>query len=942
MPEKTHQPATASRRPSGGAACLLAAICVVMPACDSSKSAANLAAEPASKQPARTTPELTAARLELAATRMAAKAPDEALATVVAALDADPESAEATTMVWEILTKTRWHVPEITLDHHLPVDRLDFADPCSLWVSLADDKSNTTVRWNLESLAIESILFPTPAAVTRSLVFDPLHRSVVVERGGVTLLCNAQSLKPIRDLGPLPDFVTPSAAIAFSADGLLVAHPTFAASNTRAVVWHLRDTASGEIIRTSDPIAPDRPCPLAAFLDRNALRVLLADGSLMEMPVSPAEPVRTTPLAQPLHLLHAQFAADGGSAVVLNDPGPHLLPELFPLPLGEVPAALVESADLLERFPWSRHPGLWTDLWRDAADPPPLRVDDRTACILIESRPPIRTGSTITALAVSDDRVIVGETNGTLTILRTLPVPTVKPDAPQPKAFNPKSLAALRQLSIALTGIRYREADRTFVTATTADRLSACAACDFNALLQVFPALDFSPVAATMASIHPRSAAPEAFLPLWDRLAHADSSGASWPRCLENAADLSNTPWFQELSAAVAARSSKQTVKPESSPWLAPLGIERAFETVDSNAIEAAIQTAGDKGSAAAKALELSLASTHPEWIGACLAKAADLPPLLRRIAMSRIAWLQDRKADALTGWPEVFPDLAQIRLREDWDGWEQADFTQALEDLRRCVGEVLASIEVPPNPTAEQRKTIAARLSDPATVQAVGRARFASACLKAALAFAAFKEEKENTFILAARARDLGEAPAPCLRAEAMALTALGDYQKAHDRWITLITEFPVATQLPGDYAEASYTSFENSDPRQAMAILTTGLHRFPKDANFALRAGWVALLTGNAERAYRFLLTGQQIGYPPEKLENAIALLAIAAAQTGAIEDAAAYYEDLIVLDPEWKDPATLESLEWPEELKASLRQVANPDLTPDPSPGLLPTIP
>jgi tetratricopeptide (TPR) repeat protein len=329
-------------------------------------------------------------------------------------------------------------------------------------------------------------------------------------------------------------------------------------------------------------------------------------------------------------------------------------------------------------------------------------------------------------------------------------------------------------------------------------------------------------------------------------------------------------------------------------------------------------------GPAAAKTLELALASTHPEWIEACLARATDLPPLLRKIALSRVAWLQDRKADALTVWPDVFPDLTQVRMREDWAGWEQADFSQALEKLRLCVGELLAAIEVPENPTPAQRKAIAARLSDPATLQAVGRTRFAKACLKAALAFAAFKDETATTFTLASRARDLGEEAAPCLRAEAMALTALGDYQKAHDRWITLITEYPVASQQPGDYAEAAYTSFENADPRQAMAILTTGLHRFPNDGNFALRAGWVALLTGNAERAYRFLLTGRQIGYPPEKLENAIALLAIAAEQTGAAEDAAAFYQDLIRLDPAWENPDTLESLEWPEELKESLRQL------------------
>jgi hypothetical protein len=107
-------------------------------------------------------------------------------------------------------------------------------------------------------------------------------------------------------------------------------------------------------------------------------------------------------------------------------------------------------------------------------------------------------------------------------------------------------------------------------------------------------------------------------------------------------------------------------------------------------------------------------------------------------------------------------------------------------------------------------------------------------------------------------------------------------------------------------------------------MAILTTGLHRFPNDAHFALRAGWVALLTGNSERAYRFLLTGRQIGYPPGKLENATLLLAIAAYQTGAAEDAAVFYQDLIAADKAWENPATIDSLEWPEELKAPLRDL------------------
>ena len=209
--------------------------------------------------------------------------------------------------------------------------------------------------------------------------------------------------------------------------------------------------------------------------------------------------------------------------------------------------------------------------------------------------------------------------------------------------------------------------------------------------------------------------------------------------------------------------------------------------------------------------------------------------------------------------------------------------------------------------------------------MEAVGKARFATACLKAALAFSAFKDETATTFKLASIARSLGEAPAPCLRAEAMALTALGDYQRARERWITLITEHPggdpPARRLRGSRLHFLRKRRSRARPWRSSPPASTA---FPSDANFALRAGWVALLTGNAERAYRFLLTGRQIGYPAEKLENATALLAIAAVQTGATEDAAVFYQDLIRLDPAWEKAETIESLEWPEELKASLRQL------------------
>lgn len=834
-------------------------LCGLIAACDAPKPAEKTSSAP----PAQT--ELAAARLDLARMLPA----DEALVMMAASLEADPGSNEALAMARDLLARTRWHLPELVLDHKRPVHRVHYAPPSSLWVSLGGDVE-TTVRWNLETLTIEAVMFPAKVADSRSMVISDNHQRMVIERGGATLLCDAQTLKPIRDIGPLPENLTPSSVVVFSKDGLLCAHPAHVPENDHPVLWHLRDAGSGEIIRSS---TPDKVRSVAAWLDRKALHVLRADGSRMEMPVAPVEDIQITQAEPPLSLTHAWFSADGARRAFLMDRGPHQAPQLQHDEL--------DPQMLLESNPWNRHPGIWSGLLREAEM---LKVDDCVAAIHSNGHAPIRADSPIRALAAGDGRVIVAEESGVVTIQHTLPLPLETKSADKPVATDRKGAASLAVLAEALAGLRYDHANRTFVRSGTERRLQAFKECDFDALKRMLPSLDFSPLVTWMRDFRPGAAQSDALKPLEERIDRAFG-------------------------------------KAPEDPWNKLAG---AFDEADDKAVFAAIEAAGGKGPAAAKALELALASTRPEWISACLAKAQDLPPLVRALAKSRIAWLEDRKADALAGWPDVFPDLKQVRLREDWDGWEQADFTQALEKLRLCVRDELDAIEVPKDSTPEQRKAVADRLNDPATLKAVGRARFAAACLKAALAFSAFKEEKETTFQLASLARDLGAAPEPCLRAEAMALTALGEYQQAHERWISLITEHPVAAQEPGDYAEAAYTAFENANPQQAMAILTTGLHRFPNDANFALRAGWVALLTGNAERAYRFLLTGRQIGYPPEKLENATALLAIAAAQTGAAEDAAAFYQDLVTLDADWRKPETIDSLAWPEELKASLRQL------------------
>ncbi|RPJ34075.1 MAG: tetratricopeptide repeat protein [Verrucomicrobiaceae bacterium] len=800
--------------------------------------------------------QLAGTRLEMALAKLDQARPDEALALMVSALKADPAAADARMLAEKILRETAWHFPVLELAHPLPVERVEFAAPATLWVSLAGGM-NTTVRWNLDTLRIENVLFPAPAAATRTLVIDPTRRWLVVERAGISLLCDAQSLKPVKDLGLLPDFVTPCSVIVFSGDSLLLAHPAFVSAQDHSLVWHVRDAASGEILRSSEPAGPEAPRPLTAFLDRHALRMLHADGSFMEMPISPLEPVSDMPADPAQALLHAQFSPDGSAALALIDHGPHQPPQLATLPPDAAGVAALEPAVLLERFPWSRHPGIWTGLMREAPLAP-LAVDGRILVLRDGKHAPVDATSPITAVATGASQWIVGEESGRLVIHRLLPRPGSMENATAgPETADAQAIAALEMLAKALTGIHQDAKGRAFIHIDPTERLQVSKACDFAALQRLFPGLDFAPVSAALQALSLRAAPPDALRILTDRLARATPS-------------------------------------------------------------------AGEPSGPAAK-LALALDSTWPEWIKECLAATPDMPPLLRKLAESRIAWLEGRKADALSGWPDVFPGLQEIRLREDWDGWEQADFSQALEKLRLCVSEELAALELPENPTPEQRQAVVQRLSDADALRSVGRARLARASLKAAQALCSIREEAEHALKLAERARMLGETPEACLRAEALALCTLGDYQKARDRWVILLSDHPAASHQPGDYAEAAYTAFEAGDSAQAMAILTTGLHRFPHDADFALRAGWISLLTGYPDRALRFLLTGRETGYAPEKLENATALLAIAAAQTGATDDAGVFYQELARLNPAWRETATIEALEWPEELKAALLQLA-----------------
>ena len=929
-------------------------VAVVLTACNKKPSAVPAATAPAThaEAPAAGLPmarQLAAARLEVANACMEKHAQDEALALLVAACQADPTFTAASVLLSKLLAETVWNIPVTAIRHQLPVEQLAFVGPASLWVSLAETAPNgfnTTVLWDTEALKIQSVLFPVRASVTHSLVVAPNPHSIVIRRrsgeSDVTLLCNASSLLPICDLGPLPPNLTPQSAVVTSANGLLIAHPGPASASDAQLIWRIRDAATGEVVNASEPRGAEAARPLAAQLDSQRLRVLHADGSLLELPVSPVEPVRYTPAAVPLALSHAQLSPDGSSIFGLVDQGPEQPPchriyqirgslgDSGPQIEGVTASSIPDRARLpgwVVELPWSGQGSVWSGLLRDHGnpdEPAPIRIQGCDLRFSGTHRVPVHAESPITAVAFGPELAIIGSANGDVVMHRFLPLPSA---SPAPQVAVPIDFSRLSVLAEILSGVRFNEASSSFLRLSAQQRIALLESLGSLRAAAFIPGLDFSATLAGLKTLTPRQAPASVMQPLWDRLIRADSSAQAWPRLLELARPLADTRWHQDLSEEVARRTTPQQPDRagDASPWQAQRRLRDAFGRGDGTAIQQEIHAAGSHGPAAATALELAMNGDSAEWIEACLSAANGLPPLLRTLGLSRIAWLQQRRADAISLWPDVFPSFEKTRLIEDWDGWEQADFAPCYQAHVQVLKGELAAYELAEGASAPQRAAVAQHLLDPAARSIIGRRRLAVFSLNTALALADFPEDSAATFQLASLARALGAQPEPCLRAEALSLTRLGDYENAHPRWITLLTEHPVATHLSNDDAEAANTAFENSEADQAIEILATGINHFPNDPSFAMRAGWIALLTGNGARAYQFLLAGLRVGYPADKLENATLLLAVAAAQAGFPEDAATHFQNLLDLAPLWAQAATVDALEWPDELKATLRELS-----------------
>ncbi|MES2997513.1 MAG: hypothetical protein V4733_11950 [Verrucomicrobiota bacterium] len=869
-------------------------------------------------------PVLCAARMMLADAEISRHRQDRALALVATALAADPAS-EATLAKFESLCrKTRWPIAISSFQFPFPIEHIVPAGDDHLLIALGDG-AGTVIRWNVVTGNIEATLFPRPDSKIHSLLIDPAGTRAVVWRDDLLLLCDASSLKPIANLGAPPVGIDPTTCIGFSTDGLLLAHPVVLPD--QAIVWHIRSAKDGGIIRTSEPFRS--PLPIAAHMKRDALSLLRADGGVLRIPVNPTEPSSQVPLNPPATLIIGVFSENGTAAMVLQDAGKFAPPQAGMLEFFEdSDTSSLESAALMQNHPWSEHPNIWNGPLRNASDAP-FEVTNGTMVFPTDQTAPVVPSSPLSAVAWRGFTMFAGTDDGQLTTLAMVTLANQAAKKPG-TARSAREIAAISSnISVALTGLTFDSAKSEFVTSPPQDRARAFAALKQSNIAATFPTLDITAAAQAYAGSQKPQSPPDMIIPLIDRLARADHSRTTWPDLLTRTAHLSRNSWHQQLS----------TILRETDNATGPIAaIRAAFLSGNPETIGSLAATLPASGPLTATALQLALESEHPEWIQVVLLHAGNLPPLLDNLAESRIALLENRTADALEKWRDGFPELPVVRRSEDWCGWEEADFAPIYESLRSRLNENLAALRLPENPTPEQKQAAITRLIDPETVRTVGKERFASACLEAATVLAKDKEHADSAIELAALALRFGNDTPAALRAEATALTTLGRFPEARDKWVGLVTSLPPESQQPGDYAEAAYTAYEAGDNQQAMRILTTGTHRYPNDSNFALRAAWISLLTGESGRAYRFLVIGRQIGYEPEKLENATALLVVAAARAGAPEDSAAFRDELLRMNPRWADPATLDALAWPEELKAPLR----PDEISTPPTGVLPEKP
>ena len=386
-------------------------------------------------------------------------------------------------------------------------------------------------------------------------------------------------------------------------------------------------------------------------------------------------------------------------------------------------------------------------------------------------------------------------------------------------------------------------------------------------------------------------------------------------------------PTLKLFSSEIAVEKRLAAAYPQEFPEIAAAQIAHAeiirktFESGDPTAIAAVIDSA-EQGLPLATSLFLSLETRNPSYIQRSAAKADNMPAALRSLVRNESATISDPSS---------------LRLEQDWIGYESPDFSPLFRKSSHGKSAALSQLILPDDPSENDIESFVIKILDPNTESNLGRAAIAQCAIQSASSLAKHPDKAMHAIRLSTIAQRYGANPSLCLRINAIAFTSLGDFTSAHRTWIDLITNQPEATHFASDYSEAAYTAFETDDARQAMEILHTGLFRFQNDVAFAIRAGWISLLTDHPTEALDYLTHATKLGLPPTEIENTTALLAIIHSQLGDPKSANGYLAQLQAISPKWGNAQNIDALPWPETLKATLKEIISlqPETEPAPSP-------
>lgn len=225
-----------------------------------------------------TTPPLAASQLSLAQNHLQSGDPQKSIPYLEAAI-ANGSTGEAETLLAETLDTARFTVPVARFTHPYPV--LTFvSSETSLFAAIAGQHP-TVVRWDLaETPQASAVLFPAGTETITHLSLSPSGKHLLVHRGETNLLCRAETLKPISNLGTFPAYLYPNHLQPFSENSLLLATPT---ADARNITWHIRDSATGETLRTES--FPLYPKPTRATFQDTTLIIELEDRTRIEIPI---------------------------------------------------------------------------------------------------------------------------------------------------------------------------------------------------------------------------------------------------------------------------------------------------------------------------------------------------------------------------------------------------------------------------------------------------------------------------------------------------------------------------------------------------------------------------------------------------------------------------------------------------------------------------------